>query len=415
MNVMTKPPAGNRRLHIPEPAARPGDAPDFAGARLQPAGAAPRPDPLCGPLETRDHAFGLVRVLDDAHKAVGPWDPKLDPEILREGLRHMVVNRIMDDRMLKLQRQGKMSFYMKALGEEAVSVAPAMALRPDDMAFTSYRQQGVLLARGRDIVDMMCHCISNSRDNLKGRQLPVHYASREHHFWSISGNLATQVPQAVGWAMASQYRGSDQVTATWIGDGATAEGDFHIGCTMAGVYKAPVIFFVHNNQWAISTFSGIANCQETTFAAKGVGYGLPALRVDGNDFLATFAATQWAATRARAGLGATLIELFTYRAEAHSTSDDPARYRPKEEPGAWPLGDPVDRLKGHLIGLQEWSEEQHKALEEETVKLVTKSYKEAESYGTLHEGPLAPTPTMFDDVYKEQTWRLRRQRQELGV
>ncbi|MAC90760.1 3-methyl-2-oxobutanoate dehydrogenase (2-methylpropanoyl-transferring) subunit alpha [Maricaulis sp.] len=403
------------RFHVPAPHVRPGDTPDFSHIHIPPAGEAKRPDTSVAGMETQDLALGLVRVLDHNHQAVGEWDPKLDAGVLREGLRHMVLTRVYDDRMLKLQRQGKMSFYMKSTGEEAVAVAGAMAMSNDDMVFPSYRQQGILFARGRDIVDMMCHCISNSRDNLKGRQLPVHYTWAEGKFFSISGNLATQLPQAVGYAMACEYRGDGEIAATWIGDGSTAEGDFHGALVLASTYRAPVIVNVVNNQWAISTFQGIAAGEAPTFAYKGMGYGLASLRIDGNDFLAVYAATQWAAKRARDGHGATVIEHFTYRADAHSTSDDPSGYRPKGENAIWPLGDPIERLKQHLIGLGEWDEERHAALEKELNELVIASYKEAESHGTLHDGPLSPVESIFEDVYAEPDWRLRRQRQDLGV
>lgn len=406
---------GQSRFHVPAPPFRPGDAPDFSHLDLQKAGEAKRPDPLTAPAKMTDLAMGLVGVLDHNHQAVGEWDPRLSPEVLREGLSHMVLTRIYDARMLKLQRQGKMSFYMKSLGEEAVAVAAAMALEKSDMVFPSYRQQGILFARGRNIVDMMCHCISNSRDNLKGRQLPVHYTWAEGNFFSISGNLGTQFPQAVGYAMACAYKGEDTIAASWIGDGTTAAPDFHAAMTLASTYRAPVILNVVNNQWAISTYEGIAKGDSPTFASKGLGYGLASLRVDGNDFLAVYAATKWAADRARKGGGATFIELFTYRADAHSTSDDPSRYRPKNEFEVWPLGDPIERLKNHLIGLGEWDEERHEKLEEQMTALVVKSYKEAESHGTLHDGPLSPTHTIFEDVYATEDWRLRRQRQDLGV
>ena len=406
---------GDTRFHVPVPPYRPGDEPDFTFLNLPKAGEAKRPAPTVAAADTQDLALGLVGVLDHNHQAVGEWDPEVKPDVLREGLSHMVLTRIYDERMLKLQRQGKMSFYMKSTGEEAVAVAAAMALRSDDMVFPSYRQQGMLFARGRNIVDMMCHCISNSRDNLKGRQLPVHYTWAEGHFFTISGNLGTQFPQAVGYAMACAYKGEDRIAASWIGDGTTAEGDFHGALTLASTYRAPVLLNVVNNQWAISSYQGIALGDAPTFAAKGLGYGLASIRVDGNDFLAVYAATQWAAERARAGHGATLLELFTYRADAHSTSDDPSKYRPKTEFDAWPLGDPIERLKQHLIGLGEWDEDRHAKLEEEMTKLVVKSYKQAESHGTLHEGPLAPTQTIFEDVYAEQDWRLKRQRRDLGV
>lgn len=405
----------NAPFHVPAPSGRPGDQPDFSHMKIPAAGDAKKPAIDAKATDTLELAFGLVRVLDDDGKAVGEWDPKLDAEVMRSGLKHMLLTRAYDERLLKMQRTKRLSFYMKSLGEEAVAVGAAMALRYEDMVFPSYRQQGILMARGRDIVDMMCHCISNERDNLKGRQLPVHYTWAEGNFFSISGNLTTQFPQSVGWAMAEAYKGSDNIAASWIGDGSSAEGDFHSAMTLAGVYKAPVVLNVVNNQWAISMTQSLSGGERTTFASKAVGYAMPGLRVDGNDFLAVYAATQWAAERARAGEGATLIEMFTYRGEAHSTSDDPSKYRPKEEWTAWPLGDPIERLKTHLIGLGEWSDDQHQAYWDECVEKVAAAWKESVGHGTLEEGPLSPVPSIFDDVYEEQPWNLRRQRQDLGV
>jgi 2-oxoisovalerate dehydrogenase E1 component alpha subunit len=224
-----------------------------------------------------------------------------------------------------------------------------------------------------------------------------------------------QYIQAVGWAMASAIKGDTRIASAWIGDGSTAEADFHNALTFAAVYQAPVILNIVNNQWAISSFAGIAGGNLTTFASKGIAYGLPTLRVDGNDFLAVYAATQWAAERARSNLGATLIEHFTYRAEGHSTSDDPSRYRPSDEAKAWPLGDPVERLKQHLIVLGEWSEEQHAAAGKEALEQVNAANKEAMSYGTLGENKLPSANTMFEDVFKEMPEHLRRQRQQTGV
>jgi 2-oxoisovalerate dehydrogenase E1 component subunit alpha len=348
-------------------------------------------------------------VLDEAGEAVGDWDPHLDPETLRQGLRAMMLTRAYDGRMYRAQRTGKTSFYMTSLGEEAVAVAQAMALNPDDMLFTSYRQQGLLIARGYPILDMMCQIYSNSRDPLKGRQLPVMYSSRPYSFYSISGNLGTQFSQAVGWAMASAYSGDTRIAAAWIGEGATAEPDFHHALTFAAVYRAPVVLNVVNNQWAISSHQEVAGGEEATFAARAIGFGLACLRVDGNDFLAVYAATKWAAYRARANHGATLIELFTYRAGSHSTSDDPTRYRPEDEPRTWPLGDPVERLARHLVRLGEWSDEQHQAQEKELTELVRATDREAQTYGTLGEGAHFGVETMFEDVYKEMPWHLRRQ------
>jgi 2-oxoisovalerate dehydrogenase E1 component alpha subunit len=402
-------------LRIPEPRFRPGDAVDFSGLNIPEAGTAPRPPVDVAPRDTRDLAYGLIRVLNADGEACGPWNPRLDADTLLRGLEAMMVTRSYDERMYRSQRQGKTSFYMKCTGEEAVAVAQAMALNPDDMAFPTYRQQGILIARGYPLVQMMNQVYSNEADPMKGRQLPVMYSSKAYGFFSISGNLGTQFSQAVGWAMASAFKGDDKIAAAWIGDGSTAEGDFHHALTFASVYRAPVILNIVNNQWAISSFHGIAGGEDAPFASRAIGYNLPALRVDGNDFLAVHAATLWAAERARANLGATVIELFTYRAEGHSTSDDPARYRPADEAKGWPLGDPLERLKRHLIGLGAWTEERHAELGREIAERVRAAAKEAEAHGTLSEGKRPSVATMFDDVYKEQPWHIRRQRQELGI
>ncbi len=397
------------QLHVPEPKFRPGDTVDYSHFEILPAGAHARPDETVDPKEMRDLAFGLIRVLGEDNKAHGAWDPKLDPATLRTMLSHMALVRAFDDRMFRGQRQGKTSFYMKCTGEEATSIATSMALASDDMVFPSYRQQGILIARGYPIVDMINQIYSNKGDRLKGRQLPIMYSSREYSFFSISGNLATQCPQAVGWAMASAAKGDSRIAATWVGEGSTAEGDFHSACTFAAVFNAPVILNVINNQWAISSFSGFAGAERTTFAARAVGYGLAGLRVDGNDALACYAAEQWAANRARANAGPTLIEYFTYRAEGHSTSDDPSGYRSAQEREEWPLGDPIMRLKNHLIALGEWDEERQAAMDLECAERVKAETKEAEKNGILGHGMHHPFHTMFEDVYEELPWHLEEQ------
>ncbi len=401
------------RLHVPRTPARPGEAPDFSYVRLSPAGGVPRPDVVTAAADIESLSVDLIRVLDEEHRAVGPWNPHLDIDILQVALRHMMLTRVFDDRMLRTQRQGKISFYMKSTGEEAVAIAAAMALRPSDMLFPSYRQQGLQFVRGAKLVELMCQLLSNTRDMCKGRQLPVMYHSVPGRLFSISGNLATQFPQAVGWAMAAAIKGEDDVAASWIGEGSSAEADFHHALLFASVYRAPVILNVVNNQWAISTFQGYAGGEQSSFAARGPGYGIPGLRVDGNDFLAVYAATEWAAERARKGAGATLIELVTYRAAAHSTSDEPSRYRPKEDAERWPLGDPVERLKGHLILLGEWSEQRHATLIGELEQQVAAAWAEASTYGTLTDGPRLDRDLMFEDVFKEMPAHLVEQRELL--
>jgi 2-oxoisovalerate dehydrogenase E1 component alpha subunit len=402
-------------LHIPEPTRRPGDPPDFSGVLPQAARAAPRPAVNVEASAIRDLAYGLIRVLDDDAKAVGAWDPHLEPEVLRSGLRTMMTTRALDDRMVRAQRQGKITFYAKSAGEEAIAAGQALALEPDDMGFPTYRQQGLLIARGYPIALMAHQVYSGPGDPLRGRQLPCLYSSRAHGFFTISGNLGTQFSQAVGWAMASALKGDHRIAAAWIGDGATAEADFYEALTFASVYRAPVILNIVNNQWAISSFQGLAGGEETTFAARAIGHGLPALRVDGNDLLAVYAVTAWAAARARANLGATVIEHFTYRAESHSTSDDPSRYRPAGEAAAWPLGDPILRLKDHLIALGEWSEDRHAALAAELEALVRTAQRDAEAQGSLAQAdPAVKAEAMFGDVYAETPWHLREQAKWLG-
>jgi 2-oxoisovalerate dehydrogenase E1 component alpha subunit len=402
------------RLHVPEPSGRPGHETDFSYLHLSPAGEVRRPAVDASPADTSDLAYSLVRVLDGDGRAVGPWAPQVGPELLRTGLRAMMKTRAYDARMLIAQRQKKISFYMQCLGEEAIATAHALALQPGDMCFPTYRQQGLLLVRDDiSMVEMICQLMSNERDPLKGRQLPVMYSYKRAGFFTISGNLATQFIQAVGWGMASAIKGDSKIASAWIGDGATAEADFHTALTFAHVYRAPVILNVVNNQWAISTFQAIAGGEATTFAARGVGCGIASLRVDGNDFLAVYAASRWAAERARGNLGPTLIEWITYRAGAHSTSDDPSRYRPADDWAHFPLGDPIARLKQHLILLGAWSEEEHEATQKELQAQVAAALKEAERYGSLADGHVADAASMFEDVYKDMPGHLRQQRDEL--
>ncbi|MGZ4703023.1 MAG: thiamine pyrophosphate-dependent enzyme [Ilumatobacteraceae bacterium] len=401
------------RFRIPEPPARPGERADFSYLVVPPAGSTRRPEIDTDPAEMRDLAYSLIRVLDDDGSATGPWVPELEPDALFQGLRAMVMTRTYDDRMLTAQRQGKTSFYMRCTGEEAFAVGHALELDRDDMFFPTYRNQGWLIARRWPLVEMMCQVFSNEKDRLHGRQMPIMYSAREVGFFSISGNLGTQFIQAVGWAMASAIKGDTRIASGVVGEGTTAEADFHHALTFATTYQAPVILNIVNNQWAISTFQGIAGGSHSTFAARAIGHGIPALRVDGNDYLAVIAATRWAAQRARANLGPTVIEWVTYRAAAHSTSDDPSRYRPADEWKSWPLGDPIERLKNHLIVTGDWSEDKHRDLVADADREVFAASKDAESYGTLLDGRVASAKSIFEDVYKVMPPHLLRQRRQM--
>ena len=401
-------------LHVPEPEWRPGDSPDFTQVSIPKVGSIRRPDVDEDPENMRDLAFTIIRVLNRNGDSVGPWAGTLTDDDLKDGLCHMMKLRAYDARMLIAQRQGKTSFYMQHLGEEAISCAFQKTLVSGDMNFPTYRQAGLLITADYPMVKMMCQVYSNAGDPMHGHQLPVFYSSKEHGFFSISGNLATQYIQAVGWAMGSAIDNNSNIASAWIGDGSTAESDFHAALVFASTYKAPVVLNIVNNQWAISTFQGIAKGGSGTFAARGHGFGIPSLRVDGNDYLAVHAVAKWAGDRARLNLGPTIVEYVTYRVGGHSSSDDPSAYRPKEESEAWPLGDPILRLKTHLIVRGVWSEQRHEQAEAEVMDEVITAQKEAEAIGTLHDG-LRPSPRdMFEDVYAEMPSLLAKQRREAG-
>jgi len=402
-------------LYVPEPSARPGQKTDFSYLRLSPAGAVGALALDVNAEQTSELASQLIRVLDEDGLALGPWAEGIDDAVLLRGMHAMLKTRAYDARMVIAQRQKKTSFYLQCLGEEAIAIGQTLALCDGDMQFPTYRQQGILIAREAPLVELMCQVLSNSADPLKGRQLPILYSHRESGFFTVSGNLATQFMQAVGWAMASAIKGDTKIAAAWIGDGATAEGDFHAALTFAHVYRAPVILNVVNNQWAISSFQAIAGGEHTTFAARGIGYGIPSVRVDGNDFLAVYAVSRWAAERARRNLGATLIEWVTYRAGPHSTSDDPSKYRPADDAQHFPLGDPIERLKQHLIQRGLWSEAQHAEAIARYEAEMAQALKQAERHGALGSTQRPGPAEMFNDVYKELPEHLRRQRQQMGA
>jgi 2-oxoisovalerate dehydrogenase E1 component alpha subunit len=405
------------KLAFPHPPARPDQSPDFSNIEVPPAGSLPVPPPDLEAKDARPFAVGLIRVLDEGGRAVGPWADyiaDLSDDDLRLGLRDMLKMRAVDRRMLNAQRQGKTSFYLQCTGEEAIGCGFQRRLEPGDMNFPTYRQQTLLIAADYPLQALMGQLYSNDLDPLQGRQLPILHSARDYGFFSVSGNLGTQYVQAVGWAMACALRGNGKIAAGWIGDGATASNDFHSALLSASVYLPPVVLNVVNNQWAISTYTGVAVGRSETYAARALGYGIPALRVDGNDYLAVAAVSRWAIDRARRGQGPVLIEWFTYRAAAHSTSDDPSAYRPRDEAKAWPLGDPVDRLKAHLILRGAWSEERHTQAEAEILDEVMAVQKAVESHGTFVDPRPTSPAEIFRGVYAEMPEHLRRQRQEMG-
>ena len=399
------------RLRIPEPN-RNFDPAERVRRHLSPPGSMPKPK-----LDEKVERLAmmrkqLVRVLDDDGRAVGPWCPDLGVERLQRGLRDMMTVRTFDARMLRAHRQGKISFYMQCLGEEAIACAQQRALRPGDMHFPTYRQQGLLVAGEYPLIDMMNQILSNDHDPIKGRQLPVLYSSKAHGFFSISGNLATQYVHAVGWAMASALREGTAIASAWIGEGASSESDFHAALVFASTYQAPVIFNIVNNHWAISTPEDFARGASATFADRGYGFSIPALRVDGNDYLAVHAVSQWSAERARTNLGPTLIEWVTLRVGAHSTSDDPSGYR-GDDAKHFPLGDPIERLAHHLRTIGAWDDQRHAALQAEIDELIETTFREADAHGEAKNGSTGSPKSMFDDVYATLPRHLLEQRDQV--
>lgn len=408
------PKANGLSLHVPAPGVRPGDTPDFSDVDIPNAGETRKPEIDTDPKDIRDLAFSVIRVLSRDGDAVGPWANSLSNDELITGLKHMMTVRSFDSRMLMAQRQGKTSFFVQSFGEEAVACAFQRALSKGDMSFPTYRQVGLLISQQYPLIKLMNQIYSNEDDPIRGRQLPVMYSAKDYGFFSVSGNLTTQFSQAVGWAMASAISNDTKIAAAWVGDGSTSENDFHAAMVFASTYRAPVVLNIVNNQWAISTFQGMAKGGSATFAARGHGFGLPALRVDGNDYLAVHAVAKWACERARQNLGPTLVEYVTYRAGGHSTSDDPAAYRPKEEGDAWPLGDPILRLKAHLIKQGVWSEQKHAQTEAEVEDEVTNAQKASEKIGTLISGNAPSARDMFEGVFEQMPPHLIKQRQEAG-
>lgn len=319
----------------------------------------------------------------------------------------MVMIRAYDERQKKLQRSGRIGFCVTSTGEEAVQVGTAHALQPKDWVYPYYRQYGILLYRGVPLEVMADHLYGNERDLAAGRQMPAHYTHKDTHFVSFSSVIGTHLIHAVGTAMAAKYKKDPSVTVTYIGDGGTSSSDFHSSMTFMGVYKPPMVLFIVNNQYAIS-LPVAKQCAAESLHLKGPGYGVPSIRVDGNDVIAVYQAAREAYARARAGEGPTLIELFTYRAGPHSSSDDPTRYRGNES-DEWMSAskDPIERAKGYMQQLGIWSEEYEEQVWEEARTRINLATSDAEKI----EEP--SWESLFDDVYAEIPPALARQRDEL--
>lgn len=365
--------------------------------------ASPTPkEPTSTPAKDASALFHILSVDGTADKAL---EPKIPDDGLVLMYRTMVLNRLLDERMLTLQRQGRIGFYLTSTGEEATHVASAYAMKKTDWIFPAYREPGAALIRGFDLHRYICQLFGNADDTLKGRQMPNHFSAREVGFVSISSPTGTQIPQAVGAAWAAKIRGDDMVALTFFGEGTTSQGDFHTALNFAGVFKVPVIFFCRNNQYAISVPSKIQTAAKS-IAVKAVAYGIEGIQVDGNDVLAIYEATRRARERARKGEGPTLIEGLTYRRGAHSSSDDPRRYREDAEVEAWVKKDPIDRLRRYMERRGIWDAKADDAYRVDTAAAIAAALEKAEKVGP------PPLESLFEDVFARIPAHLERQKSE---
>lgn len=322
----------------------------------------------------------------------GATEPDISKELALSIYDSMVFIRVLDERMVSAQRQGRLSFYLACTGEEASVVGSAAAFPLNDMIMGQYREQGALRFRGFKTEQFMAQMLSNGNDLGKGRQMPIHYGCRNLNFMTISSPLATQIPQAAGYAYGQKLAGEDSCTLCYFGEGAASEGDFHAGLNLAAVLKTPTVFFCRNNGYAISTpteeqFAGDG------IASRGIGYGIDTIRVDGNDLLAVYAASVAARKMALEQQKPVLIEAMSYRLGAHSTSDDPSAYRSREEEDKWRQLDPIERTKNWLLSKGWWSEKEDKECFENYRQEVLETLKREE------KTPPPALPEIVSDVY----------------
>lgn len=329
-------------------------------------------------LNDRDPDVGLFTVLREDGSADPATDPRIPTTTLLSAYRHMRRLRLLDAKMILLQRQGRVGFYGACTGQEAVPIATGLVTREDDWVFPALREQSVMLVRQFPLRAFVAQVFGNSGDVQKGRQMPSHQAGKSVHQVSWSSCIGPQIPQAVGAAWAMKLRRASSIAFGFSGDGATSQPDFHAAMTFAAKFRAPAIIVCQNNHWSISVPTAKQTASRT-IAVKARAYGMPGIRVDGNDLLAVHKVLSDAAERARRGEGPTFVEALTYRIGAHSTSDDPSRYRSDDEVEAWKKKDPVDRLARHLRGLGAIDDAFEAALDAELTAEIAAAVDEVEA------------------------------------
>lgn len=350
----------------------------------------------------------LLRVLDAAGAPLpGAELPDLSEERLLELYRVMALMRAIDLRLEGLQRMGRIGFFGSARGQEAAVIGTGAALEPDDWVFPALRENGVMLLRGFPLSRYFAHMFGNAHDVMKGRMQPMHFSGRQVNQVSWSSVIATQMPQATGAAYAIKVKGDPHVAMTYIGDGGTSEPDFHAALNFAGVWKVPAVFVCQNNQWAISVPQAKQTASET-IAVKARAYGMPGVRVDGNDILAVYREAKKAVDRARAGEGPTFIECVTFRMGGHSSADDPTRYRNEADVAEWDARCPLARFKSYLTGRGLWDHAREEAVAAEQKEAINEAVKTAEQ--AAPPGPL----DIVEDVYADPPPALLEQRARLA-
>lgn len=361
-------------------------------------------------LEPKDSdAIPIYQVLKaDGTLISSSQDPQIPDDMLLKMYKTMMTHNQMDNIMYDAQRQGRVSFYMTNYGEEATQIGSAAAIHEKDLVFGQYREAGVLGWRGFRLDQFMDQCYANKNDPAHGKQMPVHYGSKELNFVTISSPLATQMPQAAGAAYALKRTHPGTCVICYFGDGAASEGDAHAAFNFAATLDAPCLFFCRNNGYAIST-PVEEQYRGDGIASRGVGYGMLTIRFDGNDIFAVFNATRMARDIAVKENRPVLLEAMTYRIGHHSTSDDSSTYRTNEEVAFWKKNyDPITRMKNYLINTRQlWSEDQDKQFIKDTRKEILVEFGKAENR-------LKPSPSvLFTDVYDEVLPHLQRQSEEM--